>query len=129
MSVLGLGDESLSVVMGRMVDHPCRATGPLISFPVRGLRPIRLQAGSCKRMMSSSFLCSFSSWMVACFFLCMLSWAILIGRVVSEGCSVIMTCGCLGGSARRVGKVEGAGEVGLGLPVCPVERICLEKEG
>ena len=90
MSVLGLGDVSLSVVMGRMVDHPCRATGPFISFPVRGLRPIRLQAGSCMRIMSSSFLCSFSSWTVACFFLCMLSWAILIGRVVSEGCSFIL---------------------------------------
>ena len=102
------------------MDHPCRATGPFISFPVRGLCPIRLQAGSCIRMMSSSFLCSFSRWTVACFFLCMLSWAILIGRVVSEGCSVILTCGCLGGSARCVGEIEGAVEVGLGLLVCPV---------
>ena len=50
----------------------------------------------------------------------MLSWAILIGRVVSEGCSVIMTCGCLGGLAWCVGEIEGAVEVGLGLPVCPV---------
>ena len=50
----------------------------------------------------------------------MLSWAILIGRVVSEGCSVILTCGCLGRSAQCVGEIEGAVEVGLGHPVCPV---------
>ena len=111
---------SLSAVMGRMVDHPCRATGPFISFPVRGLCPIRLQAGSCIRIMLSLFLCSFSRWTVACFFLCMLSWAILIGRVVSEGCSIILTCGCLGGLAWCVEEIEGAVEVGLGLSVCPV---------
>ena len=60
-------------MMGRMVDHPCSATGPFISLPVRGLRPMRLQAGSCNKIMSNLVQNLLSSWMVVYFFLCMLS--------------------------------------------------------
>ena len=41
-------------ITGRMVDHPRRATGPLISFPVVGLWPMKLHAGSWIKMMSKS---------------------------------------------------------------------------
>ena len=71
-------------VTGRMVDHPRRATGPTISFPEVGSRPIKLQAGSWMRMMSSSEMLLLRSWMVACFLRCMFSWAILIGSVVMD---------------------------------------------
>ena len=54
VSVRGLGVFSLRDVTGRMVDHPWRATGPLISLPVVGSRPMKLHAGSCSRRMSKS---------------------------------------------------------------------------
>ena len=82
---------ALSAVMGKMVDHPCRATGLLISFLVMGLCPMRLQAGSCMRIMSSSVLYSFSSLIEVCFFLCMLSCAILIGWAFIDDQPFILT--------------------------------------
>ena len=69
-------------VTRRMVDHPRSATGPLISLPVDGFRPMKLHAGSCISIMSNSVVLLFSSWMVACFFRWMLIWAIFIGRVI-----------------------------------------------
>ena len=42
----GLGESAFCDVTGRMVDHPCKATGPLISLPVAGSRPMKLHEGS-----------------------------------------------------------------------------------
>ena len=75
---------------GRMVVHPLRATGPLISFPVFGLRPIKLHAGSCIRIMSKDDARSFSTCTVVCFFLWILICAILMGRVWILGRSTIL---------------------------------------
>ena len=85
----GLGEVLFCDVTGRMVDHPWRATGPSITFPVSGSQPMKLQAGSCMRSMSKSEARLFSSWMVICFLCCVLSWAILIGLVVVWGRSDI----------------------------------------
>ena len=74
----------------RMVVHPLRATGPLISFPEVGLRPIKFHAGSCIRIMSKDVARSFSNCMVVCFFLWMLICAILMGRVGILGHSNIL---------------------------------------
>ena len=43
---MGLGEFSLRDITGRMVDHPCKATGPLMSLLVVGSRPMKLHAGS-----------------------------------------------------------------------------------
>ena len=83
-----------------MVVHPFRATGPLMSLPERGSRPIKLHASSCMRMMSKSVGAKLlSSWVVTCFLCWTLSWAILIGWVVIGGHSVMLKGGGLGWSA------------------------------
>ena len=67
-------------VTGRMVDHPFRATGPLMSLPDSS-RPMKLQAGSWRMRMSNSAAKLFSNWIVVCFLRWILSWVILIGCV------------------------------------------------
>ena len=42
----GLGELALRDVTGRMVAHPCNATGPFTSLPDVGSRPMKLHAGS-----------------------------------------------------------------------------------
>ena len=116
---------SVRDVAGRMVDHPCNATGPFISFPVSGFLPIKLHAGSWIRIMSNSVVLLLRSWMVACFFLCIFICAILIGRVTIGGRPFIGERGLCSRSALW------CVEEGIASPVVgPVgDQICFGKEG
>ena len=94
-------------VTGRMVFHPFRATGPAMSFPEMGSRPMKLQAGSWMRRMSNSRLKLFKSCRVTCFFRWTFSWAILIGWVTILGYSVMLEGRCRGGRQCWDGGVGG----------------------